>query len=77
MHVHRHNPNDHQPTSHVRRRPRTPVDPTIEMTESGYLGSLHGPGRGKSDNDDNAADATTEGIAQLVRTDSLFDYGGY
>ena len=81
MHVHRHNSQDavQQATSHVRRRPKTPVDPTIEMTESGYLGSIHGPRRGGGSDCErqNAGDQTTDGIAKLVRTDSLFDYGGY
>jgi hypothetical protein len=51
--------------SHIRRRPRTPVDPTIEMTESGYLGTI----QKKQDNSD--------GIDKLVPRDYLFDYGAH
>ena len=55
------------------RRPRTPIDPKIEMTESGYL-----------DTTMNAANTTltpknnvnvNEQIEMLVRQDTLFDYG--
>jgi hypothetical protein len=45
-----------------RRYHHTPVEPTIEMTESGYL---------------DAFDDEEETVEKLVRTDSLFDYGGY
>ena len=44
-----------------RRRPHTPVDPSIEMTESGHLDTV---------NDD-------IDMVKLVRTDSLFDYGAH
>lgn len=44
-----------------RRRPHAPVEPTIEMTESGYLDCVD----------------EEETVEKLVRTDSLFDYGAY
>mmetsp|Transcript_16230 Transcript_16230/g.26401 ORF Transcript_16230/g.26401 Transcript_16230/m.26401 type:complete len:651 (-) Transcript_16230:806-2758(-) len=43
------------------RRDHKPVEPTIEMTESGYLDCV--------DDEDP--------VEKLVRTDSLFDYGAY
>lgn len=46
------------------RRPRTPIDPKIEMTESGYLDTMK------------VADMkVTDQIELLVRQDTLFDYG--
>ncbi|KAL3909690.1 MAG: hypothetical protein SGILL_007988, partial [Bacillariaceae sp.] len=45
-----------------RRYYHTPVEPTIEMTESGYLGDVC---------------EEEETVEKLVRTDSLFDYGAY
>jgi NhaP-type Na+/H+ or K+/H+ antiporter len=44
-----------------RRRHHQPVEPTIEMTESGYLDCVD----------------EEETVEKLVRTDSLFDYGAY
>ncbi|KAL3912607.1 MAG: hypothetical protein SGILL_006815, partial [Bacillariaceae sp.] len=44
-----------------RRYHHTPVEPTIEMTESGYLEEID----------------EEETVEKLVRTDSLFDYGAY
>ncbi len=55
-----------------RPRPRTPIDPTIEMTESGYLETTHGHGQGQ------VASRSIEeraGLELLVRQDTLFDYG--
>lgn len=51
-----------------RPRPRTPIDPTIEMTESGYLETTnaHVPSRSKEER---------TGFELLVRQDTLFDYG--
>lgn len=48
------------------RRPRTPVDPTIEMTESGFLETTSGH--------HNMVDDRV-GLEMLVRQDTLFDYG--
>jgi hypothetical protein len=66
MHGLSHHAVDERAASHVRRRPRTPVDPTIEMTESGYLGTIQKKQHSESD-----------GIDKLVRKDSLFDYGAH
>jgi len=54
------------------RRPRTPVDPTIEMTESGYLETTNALAEeaGKS-----AEERVDISIGLLVRQDTLFDYG--
>jgi NhaP-type Na+/H+ or K+/H+ antiporter len=56
------------------RRPRTPIDPTIEITESGYLGGLGGTdGRGGG----LGSCQDYGGLEKLVRQDSLFDYGAH
>jgi NhaP-type Na+/H+ or K+/H+ antiporter len=53
-----------------RPRPRTPIDPTIEMTESGYLETTNGHHAAAS----RSVEERT-GLELLVRQDTLFDYG--
>jgi NhaP-type Na+/H+ or K+/H+ antiporter len=53
--------NEEVRTQPFRRRHHHPIEPTIEMTESGYLDCV--------DED--------ETVEKLIRTDSLFDYGAY
>ena len=60
----------HEPDETLGRRAQIPVQPKIELTESGYLGTV----------DDLQAHAAhrqqlDEGFQKLVCQDSLFDYG--
>lgn len=57
-------PHFHSPA----RRPRTPIDPTIEITESGYLETT--TTHKQVDDRDRMG-----GLEMLVRQDTLFDYG--
>lgn len=54
------------------RRPRTPIDPTIEMTESGYLETTNGHAQAAAMSADERVDMQ---LGILVRQDTLFDYG--
>jgi NhaP-type Na+/H+ or K+/H+ antiporter len=54
------------------QRPRTPVDPTIEITESGYLETTNNRREDVGIATDERADIP---IGLLVRQDTLFDYG--
>jgi NhaP-type Na+/H+ or K+/H+ antiporter len=53
------------------QRPRTPIDPTIEMTESGYLETT----KGHAEEVGKSTDERVDMIGLLVRQDTLFDYG--
>lgn len=54
------------------QRPRTPIDPTIEMTESGYLETTNGKAEEVGMSNDDRGEIP---IGMLVRQDTLFDYG--